>query len=58
MRWTTQTNLKLCMRLISEGKFNLDAITTHKIPLVEVESRLTEIIQEPDKMLGIIFEMK
>ena len=57
MRWTTQTNLKLCMRLISEGKFNVDAITTHKIPLVDVESRLAEIIQKPDKMLGIVFEM-
>jgi len=57
MRWTTQTNLKLCMRLISEGKFNVDAITTHTIPLEDVESRMAEVIQEPDKMLGIVFEM-
>ena len=51
------TNLKLCMRLISEGKFNVDAVTTHKIPLVDVELRLAEIIQEPDRMLGVVFEM-
>jgi hypothetical protein len=45
------------MRLISEGKFNVDAVTTHKIPLVDVELRLAEIIQEPDRMLGVVFEM-
>ena len=57
MRWTTQTNLKLCMRLISEGKLNVDTLTTHAIALEHAESKMAEIIQYPDKMLGVIFEM-
>jgi len=57
MRWTTQTNLKLCMRLISEGKLDVNVLTTHTIPLQNAESRMAKIIQEPDKMLGIVFEM-
>jgi len=57
MRWTTQTNLTLCMRLIAEGKFKVDSITTHTIPLEDVDSRITQVIQEPGTMLGVVFEM-
>ena len=57
MRWTTQTNLKLCMRLISEGKLNVGTLTTHTIALEHAESEMAEIIQYPDRMLGVIFEM-
>ena len=57
MRWTTQTNLKLCMRLISEGKLNVGTLTTHTIELEHAESEMAKIIQYPDSMLGVIFEM-
>ena len=57
MRWTTRTNLELCMRLISEGKLNVDCLTTHTIPLKDVDARISEIIDEPDEILGVVFEM-
>ena len=57
MRWTTQTNLELCMRLISEGKLDVDALTTHTIPLRDVEASIAAILHEPDDILGVIFEM-
>lgn len=31
MRWTTKSNLALCIRLISERKIDVDALTTHRI---------------------------
>ena len=58
MRWTTQTNLKLCMRLMAEGRFKVDSVTTHVIPLEDVDAQISEAIEEPDKMLGVIFEAK
>ena len=58
MRWTTQTNLKLCMKLMAEGQFEVDSITTHVIPLEDVTAQMSKIIEEPDKILGVIFESK
>jgi len=57
MRWTTQTNLRLCMRLIAEGKLDVDALTTHTIPLSDIDERMTAALEEPDRMLGVVFEM-
>jgi threonine dehydrogenase-like Zn-dependent dehydrogenase len=58
MRWTTKTNLDLIMRFISEGKLNVDCLTTHTVPLEDVDSSIAAIIGEPDKILGLVFEMK
>lgn len=58
MRWTTRTNLELVMRLISEGKLNVDCLTTHTIPLKHVDAGIWAIIGDPDRILGVVFEMK
>ena len=57
MRWTTQTNLQLCMRLIEEGKLNVDVLTTHRIPLMNVDEGISAIIDDPDALLGVLFTM-
>jgi threonine dehydrogenase-like Zn-dependent dehydrogenase len=58
MRWTTRTNLALCMRLIAEGKVNVDALTTHRIALDRVEEETGRAMETPEKMLGILFMPK
>ncbi|MCD6365469.1 MAG: hypothetical protein J7M14_06295, partial [Planctomycetes bacterium] len=58
MRWTTRTNLELCMRLIAEGKLNVDCLTTHTIALKDVDAGISAIIDEPDSILGVVFDMK
>jgi len=55
MRWTTKTNLVLCMRLISEGKIDIDSLTTHRIKLENVEKEIDKALEHPDSMLGVIF---
>ncbi len=57
MRWTTRTNIELCLRLISQGKLDVDALTTHQIPLANVEDGVTAILDDPQKILGVIFNM-
>ena len=57
MRWTTQTNLELCMRLIAEGKLDVDCLTTHRIPLERAEEEIAAIIDDPDEILGLVFQM-
>jgi threonine dehydrogenase-like Zn-dependent dehydrogenase len=56
MRWTTQTNLKLCMRLLAEGKIKVDSLTTHRIKLADSEKEIALALADPDGMLGVIFK--
>ena len=58
MRWTTQTNLELCMELLDEKKVNTDALTTHRIPLEDAEKEVEKIIHNPDSILGLVFTNK
>ena len=58
MRWTTQSNLRLSMRLIAEGKLDVDTLTTHTIPLEDVDAGVAAALEDPDGMLGVLFEMK
>ena len=55
MRWTTRTNLELCMRLIAENRLDVDGLTTHVIPFGRIESDLAATLVDPDKMLGVVF---
>ncbi|RKX35699.1 MAG: hypothetical protein DRP71_02855 [Verrucomicrobia bacterium] len=58
MRWTTRTNVDLCLRLVAEGKIDVTALTTHRVPFNEVEERTAEITKDPDSILGMAFEME
>ena len=58
MRWTTTTNLELCLKLVSEGKIEVDALTTHTIPFDRVDELTSEALQDPDSMLGVVFVQK
>jgi len=58
MRWTSRTNLGVCMSMIAKGRLNVDSLTTHTISLENVDTGISTIIKEPDKILGVIFEMK
>ena len=55
LRWTTKTNLELCMRMISEGKVNVDALTTHRIKLADADREISMALTNLDSILGVIF---
>jgi len=57
MRWTTRTNLELCLRLMAEGKLKVDLLTTHTIPLARVDEEISMILADPDAILGVVFVM-
>jgi len=57
VHWSTRTNLQLCMRLLAEGKLRVDRLTTHTIPLREVEAAVAAILDRPDEILGVVFTM-
>ncbi len=58
VRWSTKTNLQLCIRLMAEGKLAVDDLTTHTIPLQNIEAEIDSIIHDPDSILGVVIEME
>lgn len=57
MRWTTRTNLALCLRLIAEGKLKVDPLTTHTMALKDVDAGIQGLLADPDRVLGVVFTM-
>ncbi len=57
MRWTTRTNMELALRLIAEGRLDVTGLTTHKIPLEDIDEAVTAHIDDPDGTLGTILAM-
>ena len=43
------------MRLLADGKLDVKSLTTHVIPLDWVDEGITEAIEDPDDMLGVVF---
>ena len=57
VRWTTRSNIELCLRLISEGRLKVDELTTHRIPLAHAEEGTQAMLDNPDEVLGVVFTM-
>jgi len=57
MRWTTRTNMEFVLRLMSEGKLDVDALTTHKVLLADIDEVVTAHIEAPDSTLGTLLVM-
>ncbi|HJN14468.1 MAG TPA: zinc-binding alcohol dehydrogenase [Armatimonadota bacterium] len=57
MRWTTRTNIELCLRLMAEKKLDVDCLTTHVVPLEDAEAGVAAAMEDPDGILGLVFEM-
>ena len=55
VRWTTTTNLELCMRLVAEGKLDVGTLITHRIPFDDVDAGISQALGDPDRMLGVVF---
>jgi len=57
MPWTTRTNVERCLRWIGQGKLNVDILSTHRVQLSEVDEATSGMLERPEGILGVIFEM-
>ncbi len=58
VRWNSQRNFELCLRLISEGRLNVDCLTSHRIPLESITEEIDRTIDQPENIFGVVIEMK
>jgi len=56
VQWDTQRNLKLVLALISEGQLRVEPLITHRLPLDEAPRGCDELIEHPERSLGVIFQ--
>lgn len=56
VRWNTRTNLELCMDVVAKGKIAVEKLTTHRVPFNSLEEETKRITQDPDSILGMVFE--
>lgn len=54
MRWTTRTNMELALRYMSEGKFNVKCLTSHRFSLDQIGDAIDAHINNPNSTLGTI----
>ena len=43
------------MRLIAEGKLDVDSLITHAIPFADADAGISHALEDPDRMLGVVF---
>jgi hypothetical protein len=58
VRWTSRDNVAVCIRLMAEGRLNVNCLTTHVISLPDVDAGISAIINDPDRILGVLFQMQ
>jgi len=56
VKWNTRRNIEEIVRAISEGKLNVESLITHRLPLAEAPHGCDELIEHPERALGVIFE--
>ncbi|MDE0313262.1 MAG: zinc-binding dehydrogenase [Candidatus Poribacteria bacterium] len=56
--WPTQRNLELSLRLMSEGKLDVQAVITDIVPIDQAAEACEKLIQTPNEALGVVFSMQ
>ena len=56
--WPTQRNLALSLRLMSEGKIQVQPLITDVMPIDQASEACEKLIQTPNEALGVVFSMQ
>lgn len=56
--WPTQRNLALSLRLMSEGKVQVQPLITDVVPIDQASEACEKLIQTPNEALGVVFSMQ
>ena len=56
VRWTEQRNFDACLRLMEEGRLNLDALTTRRVPFTEALTAYHDLLRGGSTDIGVVLE--
>lgn len=55
IQWTTRRNMEECLVFMSSGGLLVDPLITHRVALGDAPEACEELIQHPDRALGVVF---
>lgn len=55
VRWTEGRNLEEVLRMIGEGKLNVDRLVTHEFAVDDAAAAYDQILNRPKECLGVLF---
>ena len=55
VRWTEGRNMEEVLRMIGEGKLNVDRLITHEFPVEDAAAAYELILNRPKECLGVLF---
>lgn len=55
IQWTTRRNMEECLILMNAGGLKVDPLITHRVALDDAPEACEELIQHPDRALGVVF---
>ena len=55
VRWTEGRNLEEVLRLIGEGKLNVDELITHEFAVEDAAAAYDQVLNRPRECLGVLF---
>ncbi len=55
-QWSTQRNLEESMRLMSEGRINVDEIISHRFPMSEAPAAIDQIVNNTAETAGVVID--
>ncbi len=58
VRWSTRNNMEYVLRLMSEGKLDVNALITHRLPLADIDEAVTAHVEHPDQTIGTVLVME
>lgn len=56
--WTQQYNRRQILRMISDGRLDVEKLITHKLPYTEISEAYRLLRDEKDKSLGIVLDWR
>ncbi len=56
IEWTTRRNLLESVRLIDEGRLDVESLITHRFDLEDASAGYDVLIDDPNEALGVVFE--
>ena len=58
VRWSTRRNMEYVLRLMSEGKLDVNALITHRLPLADIDEAVSAHIERPNETIGTVLLME
>ncbi len=56
VRWTTQRNLEEVLRLMQEGRLDVDGFITHRFPMSRAPEAVDLLVEHPDQAVGVVID--